>query len=471
MSDANFAGRLRERMQETGCTASELADASGVAKSTISRYLSGQRVPSPSSENPAKLVGGLARIAQARGLQGFDEDAIAAELAELAGTPQDYALFPERLGMVLDTYHVARNRLARSMDFDPSYISRILAGQRHPADLPAFVDGIASYIARNYSDAVGVALAADLTGEDAESLNSPLALADAIRRYLNAGGNISPSQPSAIGAFLEKLDEFDLNDFMKEIRFDELKVPTVPFQLPTTKTYTGIEEMKQAELDFLKAAVTSKATDDVILYSDMPLEEMAEDEEFPKQIMYGMALLIRKGLHLHNIHDVHRPLNELFMGLEGWIPVYMTGQITPYYLPQPTNTAFLHFIRSAGSVAVSGEAIVGNQGGGRYVVTKNAGDVAYLRRRAEELLARAKPLMRIFREEDEGKLRTALARLERHADNEPMTVGDGTFANMTITVWPESHALIEKANTPKVSLLVEYPALVDALKRYEPTLF
>lgn len=31
-----------------------------------------------------------------------------------------------------------------------------------------------------------------------------------------------------------------------------MKVPTVPFQLPLSKTYYGLEEMKNGELDFLK---------------------------------------------------------------------------------------------------------------------------------------------------------------------------------------------------------------------------
>ena len=377
--------------------------------------------------------------------------------------------FSDNLRETLETFGIAGNRLARYLDYDPSYISRILAGQRRPADLPAFIDGVTSYIVRNYGDDEGIAKAAALTGVSERDLHDARSLADAIKGFLETEDE--PQQQNPVGGFLEKLDEFDLNAFMRDIKFDELKVPTTPFQLPTTKTYTGIEQMKQAEIDFLKAAVLARTTDDVILYSDMPLEQMAEDEEFPKKIMMGMALLIRKGIHLHNIHDVHRPLNELVMGLEGWIPVYMTGQISPYYLPHPTNEVFHHFLRSAGSVAVAGEAIEGNQGGGRYVVTKNAADVAYLRKRAKELLAHAKPLMRIYRENRMGELRRAIERLDAKTDAARMQVGEGTFANMNISVSPGSYALIEKTNAPQVSFLVEYPALVEALEHYEPTLF
>lgn len=49
-----------------------------------------------------------------------------------------------------------------------------------------------------------------------------------------------------------------MNEYIRSIHFDELKVPTVPFQLPTSKNYYGVEQMKQGELDFFKMTVLSK---------------------------------------------------------------------------------------------------------------------------------------------------------------------------------------------------------------------
>ena len=377
--------------------------------------------------------------------------------------------FSDKLRAVLSAFGIAGNRLARYLDYDPSYISRILAGTRRPADMTAFVNGVAAYVARNYCNADGFAKAAALTGKPESTLGDAAALEAAIRAFL--ASEESEPAPDPVNEFLEKLDEFDLNAFMRSIKFDEIKVPTAPFQLPGTKVYTGIEQMKQAEIDFFKAAAVARSVEDVILYSDMPLGDMASDNEFPKKIMMGMAVLVRKGIHLHAIHDVHRPFQELLMGLEGWIPVYMTGQVSPYYFAQPTNQTFLHFLRSAGTVALTGEAIAGNQGGGRYIGTKNPGDVAYVRQRANELLAHAKPLMRIYRTDRKVELQYQLQRLSEKVDVEPVQVGEGTFANMRIIVRPGVYALIEKTNEPQVSFLVEYPALVDALARYQPTLF
>lgn len=95
---------------------------------------------------------------------------------------------------------------------------------------------------------------------------------------------------------MSKLDTFDLNEYIKVIHFDEMKLPpTMPFSLPTSKAYFGLEEMMESELDFLKATVLSRSTEAVTMYSDMPMEEMAKDPEFPRKWMFGMAMMLKRG--------------------------------------------------------------------------------------------------------------------------------------------------------------------------------
>ena len=52
--------------------------------------------------------------------------------------------------------------------------------------------------------------------------------------------------------------------------------------------------MMGSELDFLKSTVLSKSSAPVIMYSDMPMKEMAKDPEFPKKWMFGMAMMLKK---------------------------------------------------------------------------------------------------------------------------------------------------------------------------------
>ena len=217
-----------------------------------------------------------------------------------------------------------------------------------------------------------------------------------------AGSFVTYSVPSnnKIDTFLNNLDNFNLDTYIKAIHFNEMKVPFVPFYKSGSKNYYGIDEMKQGELDFFKATVLSKSNEPVFMCSDMPMEDMAEDVDFGKKWMFAIAMTLKKGLHLNIIHNLDRPFNEMMLGLESWIPIYMTGQVSPYYLTGIQNSIYCHFNYVSGAVALTGECIKGYHNKGKYHLTSNKTDVAYYRTKAECLLNKAKPLMDIYRIEN-----------------------------------------------------------------------
>ena len=128
----------------------------------------------------------------------------------------------------------------------------------------------------------------------------------------------------------------------------------------------------------------------------MPMSEMAKDPDFPKKWMFGMAMMFKKGLHLNQIHNIDRSFDDMMLGLESWIPMYMSGQISPYYLKSVQGTIFSSLLKVSGNVALTGEAINGYHSEGKYYLTKNKSEVAYYKKRAERLLSKATPLMEII---------------------------------------------------------------------------
>ena len=98
----------------------------------------------------------------------------------------------------------------------------------------------------------------------------------------------------------------------------------------------------------------------------------------------------------------------MMLGLESWIPMYMTGQISPYYLKSDPGNVFHHFLKVSGAAVLSGEAISGHHSEGRYYLSKTKEDIAYYTKRAEALLLNASPLMDIYREDHAGKLNAFL---------------------------------------------------------------
>lgn len=392
-----FQTQLNAYIQQLDCLAKDLSAASGISPATLSRYRSGERLPDPNAPAFGQLCQGIARLAAERGLTEVTEEAVRdAFLAAEDLSQADTELLMRNFDLLLSVLDISVSRLCRRLNYDPSTVFRFRSGSRRPAAPAQFADAVASSIAREQDTPQEVAVLASLL------CCTPEALADVTVRYerlrdwlLNGQG--MPEDKTDIAGFLTKLDTFDLNEYIQAIHFDLLKVPTAPFQLPSSKSYFGLAEMMDSELDFLRATVLSKSRQPVTMYSDMPMTEMAKDPEFPKKWMFGMAMLLKKGLHLNQIHNLNRSFEEMMLGLEGWIPMYMTGQISPYYLKHAQDNVFLHLLKVSGAAALTGEAIAGHHSQGRYYLTKSKREVEFYARQAQALLERAEPLMEIYR--------------------------------------------------------------------------
>ena len=79
-----------------------------------------------------------------------------------------------------------------------------------------------------------------------------------------------------------------------------------------------------------------------------------------------------------------------------------------FYFKNIQNNVFLHFLKVSGAAALSGEAISGYHADGKYYLTKSRREIEYYRKRAEEMLDNAHPLMDIYRSERENELNTFL---------------------------------------------------------------
>ena len=302
-----FFELLNQYIAQIGCTAKDLAAASGVSEAQLSRRRGGERKPSP--EQAARLAAGIAALS---GIQ--DIEAVRSALyAALAEGATDYDRVLGNCNALIDALNIRQSELSRALNYDASYLSRIRTGQRKPADLAMFVEGVCRFAARKSTSADAISAIAALTGAEPELPEEPEACFRVLTEWVH-GGTLKSTDTT--GSFLKKLEEFDLNEYIRSIHFDELKVPTAPFQLPVSRSYTGLREMMEAELSFLRATVTSRSEEPVLIYSDMPMGKMAADPEFPKKWMFGMAAMLKKGLRLNMIHNVDRPLRELLLGLE-----------------------------------------------------------------------------------------------------------------------------------------------------------
>ena len=430
-----FKDKLSEYIEVLDCTAKDLSDNSGLSPATISRYRSGERVPEADSDNFSNLVKGIVAIAESKNISDITIQAVTDDFSGLVkNNSVDVTKLQANFNTLLNVLPVSISELSRFLNFDASYISRIRKGQRQPANPQEFAFGVASFIARRYLSNSEKIVISDLIGCDINELSNYNSYQKLLSEWLI---NCSNNSKDYMKSFLEKLDEFNLYEYIRAIHFDELKVPSVPFQLPTSRSYFGLKEMMDSEISFLKATVLSKSKEPVIMYSDMPMNEMAKDPEFPKKWMFGMAMMLKKGLHLNQIHYIDRSFEEMMLGLESWIPMYMTGQISPYYLNGSQGNVFSHFLKVSGNVALTGEAINGYHSEGKYYLTKNKEEVTYYKRLAKRLLSKASPLMEIYRGERMQEFNNLL-------QSDAQIEGNRYFILSSLSLYTANEALLNK---------------------------
>ena len=421
----DFKDKLNYYIKELNITSKELSNKSNISESVISRYKKGERTPLIGSNQLNKLITALNNINIEK--QNPIKENIKIELEQTIEDKDNFNY--ESLDTLIKELNININKMAKYINFDQSHISRIRYGKSKPRDPINFATKVTNYIIEKHN-----------TNEDINIIKSIIGNENDIEKETINYLTTTNKQDQKIINFLEKFNDFNLNDYIKEIKFDELKIPTIPFYKAKTKNYYGLEEMKQAELDFFKTTVLSKTKEDIFMYSNMPMEDMAKDLEFSKKWMFAIACCLKKGLHLNIIHNLDRPYNEMMLGLQSWIPIYMTGQVSPYYFKNNKNNIYNQIDYTSKVAALSGECINGSHRLGKYYLTTNKKEVEYYNQKTNLLLKKANPLMEIYKEEQKEQFKNFLktsyktkAKRTRIYSSLPLfTIDDNTLKNILI---------------------------------------
>ena len=406
MEKMNFQECLNNYIIQIRCNGKELARNSKISETVISRYRKGERAPSADSEYLKKLSDGIIKTAAEKGIRDFKADKVLQTLRESLEDNRDEPAFnSQKLDILLRELDINISRIAAFLHYDPSYLSKIRTGKRNPAHQQQFIEKICEYVASNYKDEQDRKKVTYLIQCNEDEITDSSLYRKKLREWLSSS---KPEDVDYVSGFLRKVDSFNLDDYIRAIHFDSFKVPKVPFQLPVSRHYYGLKEMREGELDFLKHTVLSKSMKPLYICSDMPVEDMAADKDFAKKYMFGLAMVLKKGLHIHIIHDVERPMKDMMLGLENWVPLYMTGQISPYYLKGVQNRVYSHLHYCSGQVAMTGDCISGHHDLAHYYLTSRKEEVSISQKNMEFLLKKAHPLMDIYREERKKELYAAL---------------------------------------------------------------
>ena len=401
-----FCEQLNTYIKQIGCSSKELVNASGLSTSVISRYRRGDRSPNIRGKQLVQLADGLYELSSFKKLNITRDEIYSNLSSSLNDVSIDFEQLSKNFNELIATLNINMSELSRFSSYDASLLSKIRTGNKTPSKPKIFIENVCGFVVKKYKLEDDKKAVAILIGCNLKDLKDNSSYYNKLFKWFST--NLVPAN-NYIDDFLNNLDKFDLNEYIKVIHFDEMKVPTIPFYKATSKTYYGIEEMKKGELDFFKATVLSKNNEPVFMCSDMPMEDMAQDVEFGKKWMYAIAIMLKKGLHLNIIHNVDRPFNEMMLGLESWLPIYMTGQVSPYFLKGLQNNIYCHFNYVSGVAALYGECINGYHDKGKYTLTTNKNDISYYNTKAQCLLSKATSLMDIYKADSQNSFNAFLS--------------------------------------------------------------
>ena len=416
----SFQGKLSYYLDALGATYAVMAKASGLSVSTLSRYRNGERVPAPEGDHLKSLAHGIAALGAGQGF-AWTEEGVYYSLAETLneGLLVPYKTYAANLRALLSHLSVKSVTLARALAYDPSHVSRILSGTRRPSELAEFTSEVAGYFAgRAESEPDFRATLEDFLSFSSET--GTAAYKDGVIAYLCT--HQSSEDENAVGTLLFRLANFDLVDFTRSLRFDDVHLPASVPHFRSFKAYSGAKGMSEGEMDFLKLTLLSRSQEDVIAYSDMPVTHHT-DSSFHKQWMLAMAMLLKKGIRFRVLHDLNRPLSEILLGIESYVPLYMTGLVSAYYLPSAEKSVFLHHFRVSGAAALEGSAPAGGIENGRLYLYKSGEELARCHRIGMDLLSRARPVMEMYRADRKAEFRAYFKASYQRAASRRM-VGD-----------------------------------------------
>ncbi|MBR6419782.1 MAG: hypothetical protein IKS42_05585 [Oscillospiraceae bacterium] len=374
---------LNQILKQYHITAKSLSEASGISPASLSRCRQGAKLPDP--QKAAAITESILALIAAHGIELSPSRT--EELREMLATQKTVFLWA-RFDTLLKTMQIPLKDLAEYVQFMPSYLSKIRTGKRSPGDPERFVRGISRYLTEMRSGAADLGILHGLTGctgkED---------LAYTTERWLL--GN-SAETPAKMLQFLRRLDGFDLNEYLTAARFDALEVPAVQPVPPLHTDYYGLERIRQSHLDFFRLTAQSESAAPVFMHADLPITDLAEDRAWITEWMRSIAVCLKKGLTLRVVHNVDRPLDEMHIGLEAWIPLYMTGQIEPYYFPETSAAVYSHVNFISGAAYLCAEGADGAPADTWHELDTTQIKVEAAQRKAAALLMKAQPLMEIY---------------------------------------------------------------------------
>jgi transcriptional regulator with XRE-family HTH domain len=403
---------------ETLCVSNAaIAKQSGIDPSLISRYRLGDRVPTENSIQFIKLCHSIALYAEENGLSdtlktqcrlngnGNLQDQIITYLIPQKSRrkerqlpppkkQKDYNFFGEKLNALMNILDVSNIRLAKTLSVDSSLISRFRNGLRIPQKNSEMMNHLCRYfykrvLAGGFEDKF-----AQLLGITKQMITDD---SDKLMEYFIAwlSGSTESQTIGAMDHFLSMMDSFHVSNYPQALSENILKSLNIMYH--NIPKYIGINGFRCAIIRFLSTVALAKQPRTLKLYSDQRMDWLTDDPDFMQKWAALMVSVLFNKNRVQIIHNIERNLPEMLVGIEKWMPLYMTGMLEAFYCKKAGDFRFAHTLFVAPKLAaINANLVTGTEDRGNYLYSENTEDIDYLEVQFDALMELSKPLVRVF---------------------------------------------------------------------------
>lgn len=331
-------------------------------------------------------------------------------------------LFCEKLSFIMNITNTTNGSLAKNVSLDPSFISRLKNGKREPSKNENYLRDMAYYLGKQCK-----------TSTQKNTMYNILGMTSSSYKYTldNLSENIydwfieDQREHKAVEDLIGDISKFRFKK--EEANIGNKDLPLLYETVKNGDVFYGIEGKRQGVRIFLNEILKEKENQTLLLYSDESMDWLIGDPAFAKQWAKLLSKVICKGNKVIIIHTIKRNLNEMMAAIKGWLPLYMTGRIEPYYYPKARDGIFKKtlFIFSDKLALISSSAGTkdSNVSSSNFIYTDSK-IIQSFSSEFYEYLNRCKPLMQILTHENKSKYLAILNEFESENGN-TMLKSDG----------------------------------------------
>ena len=300
-----------------------------------------------------------------------------------------YIMFSDKLDFLMRITNTSNSNLARALSFDSSYISKLRRGVRN---LPAgkdFEKNAASFFTKRLNDKNTRYIVAEVVNQGSGLPEDHALCTKVLAEWLSSGNDSSK----------DTMTDFfhELSRVRPEGKEEHIKVKPLT-HTKDVEIFYGNSGKREAVEIFLRTILTEyKDSRPLLLFSNEDMRWMYESADFAHVWGQLLSAALSRGIRIRIIHTVQRNLGDMIEAVRKWMPLYISGNIEPYYCPRLRDDIYKRSIFVApGLIALTSDSIGDSTEEMPNILFRDKTAVAGFEKEYNDYLALCKPLMNIY---------------------------------------------------------------------------